>query len=658
MNNWQKIKLIDVADVKLSNVDKKTNSEEIEIKLCNYTDVYKHPFISKSLLESFMTASCNDNEYKKFKLKKGQVAVTKDSEKPNDIGIPTYIKDDFDDVVLGYHLALFTPDKAKLDGRFLYYWLNTKQAKRYFENNAGGSGQRCSLSIDILKSTPLYLPKLNEQKSIAKVLSDLDAKIELNNTINRELEAMAKTLYDYWFVQFDFPNKNGEPYKASGGKMVYNEELKREIPEGWEVGTLLDIATYTNGLACQKFRPDTDEFLPVIKIREMRDGFTENTEKVKTDIPEKLIVDNGDILFSWSASLEVMIWSGGSGGLNQHIFKVTSKKYPKSFYYFQLIWYLQHFKMIADLRKTTMGHITQDHLKQSRIVIPPLDIINKLDKQLKPIQSKQVLLKQENQQLTELRDWLLPMLMNGQVTVRQAHGSVVGEVDEKLSSSAELSRSMVAEPQKGNENCKSLPKLQEKEERHFLKRKMLASYIINQSLEDKQFGDVKFEKLLHLADYFAIQRNFGQNYYKKPAGPYDNGFTYPFFQQVIKDKWFRKENYGNLHRITAGENNKKSVNTYDLFSSEELERVNTLIGYFKNSNYESPEIISTLYAVWNNRIIRNQEITDELLKQDFLEWDEQKLKYKNRIDGALNWMRENEIIPNGWGKYIDRKKNK
>ena len=246
---------------------------------------------------------------------------------------------------------------------------------------------------------------------------------------------MAKTLYDYWFVQFDFPNEQGKPYKSSGGEMVFNEELKRDVPLGWEVGTLLDIATYTNGLACQKYRPksDKDDFLPVIKIREMRDGFTENTEKVKTDIPEKLIINNGDILFSWSASLDVIIWSGGKGGLNQHIFKVTSKQYPKSFYYFQLIWYLKHFKMIAELRKTTMGHITQDHLKQSRIVIPPTSIINKLDIQLKPIQSKQILLKQQNQQLTTLRDWLLPMLMNGQVTVKEAEGKV----------------NMAAEPQAG-----------------------------------------------------------------------------------------------------------------------------------------------------------------------------------------------------------------
>ena len=230
---------------------------------------------------------------------------------------------------------------------------------------------------------------------------------------------MAKTLYDYWFVQFDFPDSNGKPYKTSGGKMVWNEELKRKIPLDWEVKTLLDIAIFTNGLACQKFRPnENEEFYRVIKIREMGTGFTENSEFVSLNIPEKVVVYNGDILFSWSATLDVKIWTGGTGGLNQHIFKVTSKNYPKSYYYFELLNYLQHFKMMAELRKTTMGHITQDHLRESRVTIPPKGLINELDKVLNPILEKKVKLNIENQELALLRDWLLPMLMNGQVKVQ------------------------------------------------------------------------------------------------------------------------------------------------------------------------------------------------------------------------------------------------
>ena len=303
--------------------------------------------------------------------------------------------------------------------KYIYYFLTYGGTLDYLQMRAENRiGSFPQITFDIVKPIELNVPPINIQQKIVRIVSSLDSKIELNNRINSELESMAKTLYDYWFVQFDFPDTNGKPYKSSGGTMVWNEELKREIPEGWEVGTLLDIADYANGLACQKFRPNGEEFLRVIKIREMNEGFSSNTELVKPDIPKKAIVENGDVLFSWSASLEVKIWSGGKGALNQHIFKVTSNDYPKSFYYYQLQNYLQHFKMIAENRKTTMGHITQEHLQQSRIVIPPKELTLQLEKIIAPIFAKKLVNEIENQKLSELRDWLLPMLMNGQVRVK------------------------------------------------------------------------------------------------------------------------------------------------------------------------------------------------------------------------------------------------
>ena len=239
MKNY--FKLEDVADVKLSNVDKKVKTGEKEIRLCNYTDVYKNTYIDKNRAVNFMIASCNEKEFEKFLLKKGQVSITKDSEKANDIGVSTYIEEDFQDVVLGYHLALITPYKEKLDGKYLNYWFNTSQAKRYFENNVGGSGQRFTLPLDVILSTPLFLPNIENQKKISSILFSLDKKIQLLHQINDNLAELAKTIYDYWFVQFDFPDENGKPYKTSGGKMVYNEVLKREIPEGWEVKKLGEV---------------------------------------------------------------------------------------------------------------------------------------------------------------------------------------------------------------------------------------------------------------------------------------------------------------------------------------------------------------------------------------------------------------------------------
>ena len=322
-------------------------------------------------------------------------------------------------------------DEKKINTKYLYYYLNTQFVQNRLNHLSKGAVQKC-LFISDLKNLEIDFPDLSTQQKIASVLSALDDKIELNNRINVELEAMAKTLYDYWFVQFDFPNspplegwqnsKNFDGvvgYKSSGGKMVYNETLKREIPEGWEVKSLYEIADYINGLACQKFRPENenDDYLPVIKIREMNEGKSNNTERARINIPEKNIINDGDVLFAWSASLDVKIWTEGKGALNQHIFKVVSKDFPRSFYYFELLNYLKHFKMMAELRKTTMGHITIDHLKTSYISIPPKNLIEKLDKKLNILIEKIIINQKQNQELSALRDWLLPMLMNGQVKV-------------------------------------------------------------------------------------------------------------------------------------------------------------------------------------------------------------------------------------------------
>ena len=415
----KKYKLADIAKIEISGVDKKTIEGETPVRLCNFVDVYYNWAITKEKAKSFMAASAKQTEINKCSIGKGMVAITKDSETRDDIGVATYIADDFENVVLGYHCALITPNPAVVDGKYLNAFMHTRYIQKYFENNASGSGQRYTLSNDTIGNIPVLLPSVEEQHTIGKVLADIDRKIELNKQINDNLEAMAKQLYDYWFVQFDFPNEEGKPYKSSGGAMVWNEKLKREIPQGWHCGTLLDIAEYTNGLACQKYRPTDNNKLPVIKIKEMHDGLSADTEWVKADIPDDVKVFDGDVLFSWSASLEVMLWAYGNGGLNQHIFKVTSKNgYPRSFYFYQLIHYVGVFKQMAEARKTTMGHITQDHLRQSTIALPPnVEIANKLEEKLCPIFDEIVKNNQEIMTLTKQRDELLPLLMNGQATV-------------------------------------------------------------------------------------------------------------------------------------------------------------------------------------------------------------------------------------------------
>jgi type I restriction enzyme S subunit len=307
--------------------------------------------------------------------------------------------------------------RKSLDTTYLKYIIASPWFTKYIRNINTGSLVP-HISGDQIKEFKFPIPTIEEQKKVSGFLATIDQKIDVNQQIFRALQKLCETIYDYWCVQHDFPNEDGQPFKSSGGAMVFDKELKRSRPLDWDTKSLFDIANFSNGLALQNYRPVSNEYLPVIKIREMSDGFSNSSEKAKTDLPQDAIVNDGDILFSWSATLDVMMWAGGQGALNQHIFKVTSNKFPKYFYFFEIQRYLKHFKMLAELRKTTMGHITQDHLKQAVVMVPPKRILDSLGLILTPMLEKQLYLRKEALELKKLRNWILPMLMNGQIAVQ------------------------------------------------------------------------------------------------------------------------------------------------------------------------------------------------------------------------------------------------
>ncbi|MEZ4769004.1 MAG: restriction endonuclease subunit S, partial [Caldilineales bacterium] len=193
-----------------------------------------------------------------------------------------------------------------------------------------------TLNLADVAKLPIPIPPREIRERVVKVMSRLDDKIEINRRINRTLERMAQALYKYWFVDFG-PFQDGEFVKSELGL----------VPKGWKVKALDEIATFTNGLALQKYLPTGDEYLPVIKIAEMRRGFTESSGKASPNIDTRFIVDDGDVLFSWSGTLLVMLWCGGRGALNQHLFRVTSDQYPKWLYYWATQHYLDEFRQIA-----------------------------------------------------------------------------------------------------------------------------------------------------------------------------------------------------------------------------------------------------------------------------------------------------------------------
>ena len=199
--------------------------------------------------------------------------------------------------------------------------------------------------------------------------------------------------------------------------MTHSEDLGKKIPKGWNVGELDKIIIFINGLPLQKFRPTTNKHLPVIKIREMKNGLTSNTEKARVDLEKKYVVENGDILFSWSGTLELMIWHYGKGALNQHIFKVISEQYEKWFCYEWILFHLSRFRRIAAEKVTTMGHIQRHHLSESLVIVPPSGTLKKMSNAMNPIFDKLISNNIAIQNLIQIRNSLLPKLMSGKIKV-------------------------------------------------------------------------------------------------------------------------------------------------------------------------------------------------------------------------------------------------
>jgi type I restriction enzyme S subunit len=335
----------------------------------------------------------------------------------------------YDRYVISNKQIRFRVDTKKADPDFVYYWLASPWIKKTIENRNTGSTVPL-INLGIIKSLPISLPEsIQDQQKISRIFSLIDEKIELNNRINKELEAMAKLIYDYWFVQFDFPDVNGKPYKSSGGKMIYSEELKLEIPYGWDVYSLSSIFR-TNYSSIGK--SDCYETIEYLDTGSLTKNVIKGTELICTandKVPSraKRIVHKNDILYSTvrpnlchygivKDPVENMIASTGFAQLSSKIDWVSN-----DFMYTFLTsnWVTDRLHQIAALAVSAYPSISPTDILNLNIALPKnSSLIKNANKQFCELYSKISVSHEENKQLSELRDWLLPMLMSGQVTVK------------------------------------------------------------------------------------------------------------------------------------------------------------------------------------------------------------------------------------------------
>ena len=325
--------------------------------------------------------------------------------------LPVVLKlDDEPNLVSPAYPVFEIKDRNELDPEYLMMWFRRTEFDRYatFKCDAAIRG---GYEWTELCETLIPVPGITKQKEIVKEYNVIQNRIALNQQLIQKLEETAQAIYKQWFVEFEFPDENGKPYKSNGGKMVWCEELEKEIPEGWELDCLSGIATYLNGLAMQKFPTENDVFIPVIKIRELTLGSTDDSsDKASLEIPKQYIIQNGDIIFSWSGSLKVEIWAGGIGGLNQHLFKVTSKKFEKWYYYLWTTFHLKEFKRIAEGKATSLGHIKREHLNDANVLVPLNEQIGFMNKIMNPIFHSITNKKIEMRILKNMNDFLLSKL--------------------------------------------------------------------------------------------------------------------------------------------------------------------------------------------------------------------------------------------------------
>ena len=292
---------------------------------------------------------------------------------------------------------VFRAKEGIADKDYLYYLVCSPEVRELAIKSMVGSSGRQRVQTDVVKNLEIDVPPLVEQEKIGSLLKLFDDKIALNDRINNNLEQQAQAIFANEFLSLD------------------------TLPEGWKQASLIDIADYLNGLAMQKYRPTADEIgIPVLKIKELRQGrCDDNSELCSPSIKSDYIIHDGDVIFSWSGSLLVDLWCGGICGLNQHLFKVTSSKYDKWFYYAWTKHHLDRFVAVAADKATTMGHIKRDELAKAEVLIPNATDYNRIGALLQPIYEMIISNRIENKKLAATRDTLLPKLMNGEIDMSE-----------------------------------------------------------------------------------------------------------------------------------------------------------------------------------------------------------------------------------------------
>lgn len=623
-SHWSMMRLKHIAAVRPSNVDKKTVEGQEAVRLCNYVDVYKNESITAEC--DFMRASATPAQIAAFTLKAGDVIVTKDSETWMDIAVPAHVEADLPGVLCGYHLALVRPRSERLSGAFLFRSFSASGVLDQFRVAANGV-TRFGLGTGAMADSLFPLPPLDEQRRIVAFLDRETAKID---ALIAKKERLIELLHEKRSALISHAVTKGldpsVPMKDSG------VEWLGQIPAHWtpkKLKYLFRFAKRLNhpGLAVLSVYRDYG----VIQ-KNARD---DNHNKTPEDLTTYQLVNVGDLVInkmkSWQGSLGISSLHGITSP-DYVVYRSTNGEHlPYLHHRLRIPIMAATFHCISNGIRPDQWRLEPEKFEQLWLHLPPIDeqrhICEHIEKQIARIDSLRARIQNGIDKLREYRTALISAAVTGKIDV--------------LSEAVE-----VVEPSSTSEKPTPKPA------NSYFRRSVFAAEIIDRLCDEPTFGHVKFQKCLFVAQHHLRVGDFEENYKRMAAGPYDNRLVRSVDSQLDRQHWFKAEKVGERYTYRRLDKAGGHRQYFDRYFGGHAEQLGKLIALFRPLDTDRAEIVATLYAVWNDFLLRGEPCDDDRIVAEVLtNWHDRKKRFDEaRWRRALEWMRQKELVPTGFGK--------
>ncbi|MBO6623151.1 MAG: restriction endonuclease subunit S [Balneola sp.] len=606
MNKLKRHKFSDLYEIS-SGISSKKEQAGHGAPFLSFSTVFNNHFIPDKLDEKMDTS---EEEQEKYSIKEGDIFLTRTSETLDELGMSSVALKDYQEATYSGFLKRLRPKQNEVTyHKYLAFYLRGYLFRKSMNYKAVMT-LRASLNEKIFSYLDLLLPEYSQQKKIGDFLYLIEEKIELNKKINNELESLIKLISNYWFVQYNFPDNDGNPFQSSGGEMVFNNVLKRRIPANWKVMKLSEFAEIEKGDLITAKTADLEGKVKVVSAG-IEPSYNHSVPNRKENtITVSASGANAGFVNFWREPIFACDCTTIRGASDAETLILKEFLEMRQEYIF------------SQAKGSAQPHVYPKDIGALQMAIPPKRLIRIFGTVV--VNANMMIVNNISQikELIELRDWLLPMLINGEITVKEA--------EEELNIAAEPDTEYKATKKPTNVD--------------YYRRTVLAAEIVWQLHQQPTLGHVKLQKIIYLAKQTSSMM-LPTNFLKQAAGPYDPKMARSIDKQLKKNKWFefQKDEFPKYKPLENAGEHKADFNRY---FHEEKENIQFFIDTFKKAKTDKVEIIATLYACWKELTEKDKTVTDDVLIEQFYNWSEEKAKFKHeRLLKAINWMRDKGVYP-------------